>query len=302
MLNDIAFFCCCCTNDAPFSLRRLQLFDYGDARSCSCTMTFSFIRQFFSFSFFFFDDEGHVCQKRFLYKNSFVSLRHRKVEDKRGSLVHCLYNTKTTKKATSSLFENMWTASTHHMIIVIAYPQTNSNSTSNDTGDKSEHGFTFEWNHTRKMSDIPAESWDYTAAIFTLPTHSHCWQTHTAATFKLKPYSRCWNIHTAAAVTLLPRSHRCRVHTAAAFTPLPRSHRCRVHTAAAFTPLPHSHFCRIHTSAAFTLLILLCRACHSSGNFFIREVRWVRGPGSDRTPVSPVRTEPNEPQKRLGES
>ena len=34
----------------------------------------------------------------------------------------------------------------------------------------------------------------------------------------------------------------------------------------------------------------------------IREVRWVWGPGSDRTPVSPVRTEPDGPQKRLGES
>ena len=34
----------------------------------------------------------------------------------------------------------------------------------------------------------------------------------------------------------------------------------------------------------------------------IREARWVRGPGSDRTPMSPVRTEPDGPQKRLGES
>ena len=34
----------------------------------------------------------------------------------------------------------------------------------------------------------------------------------------------------------------------------------------------------------------------------IREVRWVQFPGSDRTPVSPVRTEPDGPQKRLGES
>ena len=34
----------------------------------------------------------------------------------------------------------------------------------------------------------------------------------------------------------------------------------------------------------------------------IREVRGVRCPGSDRTAVSPVRTEPDGPQKRLGES
>ena len=32
----------------------------------------------------------------------------------------------------------------------------------------------------------------------------------------------------------------------------------------------------------------------------VREVRWVRGPGSDRTPVSPVRTEPDGSQKKLG--
>ena len=38
------------------------------------------------------------------------------------------------------------------------------------------------------------------------------------------------------------------------------------------------------------------------GIMIIREVRWVRCPGSDRTRVSPVRTEPDGPQKRLGES
>ena len=32
-----------------------------------------------------------------------------------------------------------------------------------------------------------------------------------------------------------------------------------------------------------------------------REVRWVRGPGLERAPVSPVRTESDGPQKRLGE-
>ena len=42
-----------------------------------------------------------------------------------------------------------------------------------------------------------------------------------------------------------------------------------------------------------------CRRVFFSHN---REVRWVRCPGSDRTPVSPVRTEPDGPQKRLGES
>ena len=33
-----------------------------------------------------------------------------------------------------------------------------------------------------------------------------------------------------------------------------------------------------------------------------REVRWVRGPGRNRTPVNPVQTESDGPQKRLGES
>ena len=41
---------------------------------------------------------------------------------------------------------------------------------------------------------------------------------------------------------------------------------------------------------------------HAGTPHIIREVRWVRCPGSDRTSVSPVRTEPDEPQKRLGES
>ena len=47
------------------------------------------------------------------------------------------------------------------------------------------------------------------------------------------------------------------------------------------------------------LILLQPREKWDSQNYIIREVRWVRGPDSDRTPVSPVRTEPDEPQKRL---